>query len=272
MSAKSASVAQILRADFARRATAPELMDDPHSDRRRLERTLAQFARINRVFSRYGAALRGPILHDAAAAGLKRFSVLDVGGGGGDIARRLVDDARRRGFNAEVTILEADPRVAAYARCMCATYPQITVQEGSALELPPAHTPAAASTPGEEAYDYVISNHLLHHFRDEDLPELLRRMCMAARRLVIANDLLRSRPAAVAFAALARLCFPDSFAAFDGALSINKGFRPPELRAALARAGLTAPARVYTLIPGRVVAQLDLRHLRTSPASDRSTL
>jgi len=247
MNGAPTTVFEVLRGDFARRSSAPELMDDPHSDRRRLERTLTQFAAINRVFSRYRRALDRRLAADAAAAGLRRFSVLDVGGGGGDIARRIVRDAVRRGRHAEVTVLEADPRVAAFARRACAAVPEITVQQGSALQLPLVP---------RTRYDYVICNHLLHHFPDEQLPELLQRMAAAARRLVIANDLVRSRGSAAAFAAFATLFYPGGFAAFDGALSVQKAFRPPELRELIERAGLAEHAKVYTLLPGRVVVEL----------------
>ncbi len=263
MNGAPTTVFEVLRGDFARRASAPELMDDPHSDPHRLERTLSQFASINRLFSRYRRVLARRLPADAAAAGLTRFSVLDVGGGGGDIARRLVADAARQGMQAEVTVLESDPRVAAFARRACASEPRVTIQEGSAFALPLAPYNGAGSEGAEHGlsatrHDYVICNHLLHHFSDEQLPELLQRMTAAARRRVIANDLLRARSSAVAFAAIAALFYPGGFAAFDGALSVQKGFRPAELRQTLERAGLAEFAEVYTLPPGRVVLEVYL--------------
>ncbi len=243
------TVLEVLRGDFTRRCTAPELMDNPHSDQHRLERTLRQFAAINRVFSRYRTVLRSRLLGDAAAAGLRRISVLDVGGGGGDIARWLTAAAARAGAEAEVTILESDARVAAFARRACAAYPQITIEEGSALELGLNNASAR--------YDYAICNHLLHHFSDQQLPALLRRMAAAARRRVIANDLLRHRPTAAAFALVASIFYPRSFAQLDGTLSIRKGFLPEELRTALLRAELADHAGVYTLAPGRIVLEID---------------
>ncbi len=299
MNGAPATVIDVLRGDFGRRSSVPELMDDPRGDRGRLERTLTQFAGINRLFSRYRRVFDRLVGSDAADAGLKRFSVLDVGGGGGDIAQRIVRDAARRGQEAEVTILEADPRVAEFARRACARFPEITVEEGSALDLPfstgPASsgsgvpergvssTPVAASSPSQrpslrppqrrgalnhdggrntercaKRYDYVICNHLLHHFRDEQLPRLVQCMTAAARRRVVANDLRRSRASAVAFVAIATLLFPGGFTAFDGALSVNKGFRPVELRRLLDKAELQRGAKVYSLVPNRVVVEITL--------------
>ncbi len=210
--------------DLSSRRHEAELMDDPHSDPERLRRTLRQFPLLNHLVSRSRYLLDRYILADIRRRGLRVVRLLDVGAGGGDIARYLVRAARRAaGAVVHVDCCEADPRVAAYARHACAGYPTISVLERSVFDLSTA------------SYDYVISNHFLHHLSDTELADFLavsRSLCSGT---LLCNDLERSRFSYVAYRALAPFLFRRSFAAYDGALSIRRGFLRHELEEAVRR-------------------------------------
>jgi 2-polyprenyl-3-methyl-5-hydroxy-6-metoxy-1,4-benzoquinol methylase len=225
------------------RATQREIMDDPESDRELLELTLRQLRVVNRVLTRMQGLLRRYILRDLAERGEHSATVLDVGAGGGDIALRLAEDARRRGIALEITCLDNDPRIVEFARHHVGDHPAVSVVEGSALEI-------------TGSYDYVICNHVLHHLPGAEIGLFLSSAFMACRRRLLVNDLLRSRVSMAGFWLVATLFLRGGFSRKDGITSIRKGFLPQELRvlAESSEWGLPGIERtVRRLVPGRVV-------------------
>jgi 2-polyprenyl-3-methyl-5-hydroxy-6-metoxy-1,4-benzoquinol methylase len=210
--------------DLSSRRHEAELMDDPCSDPEGLRRTLRQFPLLNHLVSRSRYLLNRYVLADIRRRGVKTVRMLDVGAGGGDIARYLVRAAKGvAGAVVHVDCCEADPRVAAYARRACVGYPTISILERSVFDLSGA------------PYDYVFSNHFLHHLSDTELAEFLavsRRLCSGT---LLCNDLERSRLSYTAYRAAAPLLLRRSFAAYDGALSIRRGFLRHELEEVLRR-------------------------------------
>jgi 2-polyprenyl-3-methyl-5-hydroxy-6-metoxy-1,4-benzoquinol methylase len=211
-------------------------MDLPDSDPRRLERTLAQMAWINRFLTGARGLLDRTVLRD-----IRRrpgpCTLLDVGCGGADLALWLA----RREPSLSVTCLDHDPRVVDYARRRCSGAGRIEVRLGSASELD-----ALGS------FDYVFANHFLHHQEDERLAATVAAMLARARRLLVITDLLRARSSYLWYSLLAGLFLHGSFAISDGRLSIRRGFLPEELST---RLDGTAPGRleVRREPPGRVV-------------------
>jgi 2-polyprenyl-3-methyl-5-hydroxy-6-metoxy-1,4-benzoquinol methylase len=227
--------------DLARKVYHAELMDALDSDARQLRRTLRQFPLLNNALSRTRFLLERYVVSDIQRRQLQHVRILDVGAGGGDIARYLVRRLERvAGVQLSVDCCEADPRVAAFARRACSRFDAIRVLERSVFDLdgPP--------------YDYIINNHFLHHLREEHLTAFLnltRKLCSGC---MLCNDLERSRSSYLAYRALAPILLRDSFAAYDGALSIRRAYVVPELKQLVAHSSWAGSARVGRLEPGRV--------------------
>jgi hypothetical protein len=66
------------------------------------------------------------------------------------------------------------------------------------------------------------------------------------------NDLRRSAWALAAYSAFS-FFLPQSFAFYDGRLSIRRGFLEPELREVLTRHLPTAPVRIIRAFPARLM-------------------
>ena len=198
-----------------RDTTAVELMDDPDCDPVLLGRTYAQFAVVNRLVSGwrrlYVSALR-PVL-----AASERPTLLDVGFGGGDIPRALLEWARRDGIDLAVTAVDPDPRATAHVRAR----PDEGVDFRSAS--------SAEMVAEGRRFDVVVSNHLLHHLDEAALQRVLADSERLARRLALHNDLRRSAVAHGAYALATRPLARSSFLHADGLLSIRRSYRPHEL-------------------------------------------
>ena len=78
----------------------------------------------------------------------------------------------------------------------------------------------------------------LHHLDNDSVVSLLANMEAAARRLVLVNDLSRSRFNFVGVWLATRLLTRSRIVRFDGPASVRSAFTPAEAIALAARAGL----------------------------------
>lgn len=205
---------------LSRRATGDvEQMDHPDCDPGLLDNTYRQFGIINRVLSGW-RRLYNRELRTLKGRGQAPLTVLDVGCGGGDLAVMLARWAARDGMPMQITGIDPDPRAASFAK----RRPPIP-----GVEFRQAHS--ADLVREGEAFDVVISNHMLHHLAPEELRQLLADSEILASGKALHNDLIRS-PTAFALFSVAALPFRRSFIRQDGLTSIRRSYRRAELAAA----------------------------------------
>jgi 2-polyprenyl-3-methyl-5-hydroxy-6-metoxy-1,4-benzoquinol methylase len=200
-----------------RAAGAVEQMDLPGCDPARLDRTYAQFALVNRVVAGWrGIYLRH--LRPRLRAG--PATLLDVGCGGGDVSVLLARWAARDGLRLEITAIDPDPRASRFAADHHASA-GVTFRQA---------TSSALVSEGR-SYDFVVSNHVLHHLAKDEFPAFLAESATLCRGRVIHNDLRRS---ALAYALFSAGSWPltGSFIRQDGLTSIRRSYTAAELRAA----------------------------------------
>ena len=81
------------------------------------------------------------------------------------------------------------------------------------------------------SFDLVVSNHVLHHLAEDELPAFLGESAGLCHGRVIHNDLRRS-PAAYALFFAGSWPFTGSYIRQDGLTSIRRSYTAAELRAA----------------------------------------
>jgi 2-polyprenyl-3-methyl-5-hydroxy-6-metoxy-1,4-benzoquinol methylase len=201
-----------------RAVDAVEDMDRPDCDAARLERTYAQFPLVNAVVSGWHGVYRRrirPLLSPTTAT-----TLLDIGCGGGDIARKLAGWAARDSLVLDITAIDPDQRALDFATSR-PPHPRLAFRRAFSSDLV-----------GEGAsFDLVISNHMLHHLTPAELQGLLADSEVLARRAVIHSDIARSPAAYVLFGAGTAPFFPGSFIRRDGLTSIRRSYTAAELRA-----------------------------------------
>lgn len=191
-------------------------MDEPGCDRDALFRTYADFPSVNRVvggwwltyLTRLRPRFTGPV-----------HTVLDIGAGGGDVARDLIRWAADDGVRLDITAIDPDPRAAAYVD----TLPPVDgfrYRQTSSTEL---------ADEGAR-FDFVVSNHVLHHLSAAEFGTILADSERIARIAVVHSDIRRSSAAYVLFAAFTAARFRTSFIREDGLTSIRRSYRADELR------------------------------------------
>ena len=201
-----------------------ELMDESDADEERLRRTIGQFGVLNALFSRSRFLMRRYFFSVMEAEPGRAWTLLDIGAGGCDLDRWFVTRARRKGIRVSVTAVDHDARIVPWAREACAAFPEITVLEGDALEIDRLGR-----------FDFVFSNHTLHHLGDPDIERVLELVSRSAARAVVLNDLARSIWAYIGYSIFTGLFVHRSFAFYDGRLSIRRGFAREELEAMASR-------------------------------------
>jgi SAM-dependent methyltransferase len=213
---------------LAARATQRELLDEGVPEAEAL-RSLADLRVVNRRLGNRGALLRAVRPHLPPGGRL-----LDVGCASGDVPAFL-----RARLPGPPSVVGLDVR----ALHLRALPPCLRPVVGDVRRLPFA----------DRSFDVVTASLLLHHFEAPDLPALLAGLHRLARRALVVNDLHR----AVVPWLFGRAAFPlllrSRVSVVDGLLSIRRGFRPDELRAAFAAAGLS-PVSIRRSFPYRLLA------------------
>jgi 2-polyprenyl-3-methyl-5-hydroxy-6-metoxy-1,4-benzoquinol methylase len=218
-----------------RDTTVLELMDDPDCDEHALRRTYARFGLVNRLVAGWGRTYRDLLRPRLSAA--RTTTLLDVGFGGGDLARALAGWARADGLRLAVDAVDPDPRALAFVADQPATR-GVTFRAADTTDL------LAAG----ERFDLVTSNHLLHHLDPAALDRVLVECRGLARELVVHSDLRRSRTAYLGWSLAARHAARDSFLHTDGLRSIRRSYTPPELAAVVPDGWRVQPQRPFRLL------------------------
>jgi SAM-dependent methyltransferase len=204
--------------------------------------SLADIDRLNAWFGGYSLTLSA---FDRALERVPKSKcalVVDVGGGRGDFARRLIRHARRRGRPAHVVVVDRDPDLLRTARLADPSMVSVVRADASALPF------------REASVDAVTISLTLHHMEPDAAATSLREMHAASRVAVIVNDLWRTRLslALVWIATRVLACHPIS--RHDGPLSVRRAYSPDELGTLAEKAGIPAPRiKRYPLL-GRLLA------------------
>jgi 2-polyprenyl-3-methyl-5-hydroxy-6-metoxy-1,4-benzoquinol methylase len=204
----------------------PEMMDRLGNDPSLLRADLTVLERLNRHLGGHTIPVR--YLSEFHATYVARNSdkllrVLDLATGGGDVPRAIA-----RKFNATITAVDGNPEIVQIARERSANHPDIHFEQQDlrALPYPP------------ESFDVVLCSLTLHHFSEDDVVAILRRIHEIARVGYIVSDLRRNRVAIWLSQLMARTILTNPIAKFDAPASCERAFTVAELRALAERAGL----------------------------------
>jgi 2-polyprenyl-3-methyl-5-hydroxy-6-metoxy-1,4-benzoquinol methylase len=226
--------------NLAIRSRQEEQMDAADLDPAVYEQVLHDLARVNKwTFTAH------PVLAfmKRAAGGAKRFRLMDVGFGDGDILRAIARWARRRGIEAELVGVDLNEKSVHAAQLATPAELAIDYRAGDYLDQ-------------QGPFDFIISSQVTHHMTDDQLQTFLRHMEAEARMGWLVCDLHRHGFAHWGFPILARLMFVHRIVREDGRLSIARSFRPAEWETLLAQAGIPpGAARIVRRFPFRLCVE-----------------
>lgn len=217
--------------DFSKRSTKREIIDDMALDASETTEVLRSLEIVNTYLGGYSTTLDA--LDRLLPRGLERARVLDVGAGGGDMARRVVAWGRERGTRIEVVTVDLDAGAVEFARAALAGTPEARVVRADVYTLPFA----------ERTFDVAICSLFLHHFEQEAAAGVLRAMSAVSRYGVVVNDLHRHPVAWASIWALTRVLGANPIVQHDAPLSVLRAFTVDDFDDLERRTGLALDVR-----------------------------
>lgn len=202
-------------------------MDDPALPPVEHRQALAGLARLN-AFSGSASALWPEIRHLARELG-RPLRLLDVATGAGDVPAVLLKRAARAGISIEFSACDISPVAMESAsdrfRAAGVKVKLFTI-DALAESLP-------------TGFDVVVCSLFLHHLSADNAVSLLRNLSAATDRLVLVNDLGRSRLNLGLVWLGSQLLTRSRVVHVDGPRSVRAAFTSVEAAELAERAGLT---------------------------------
>jgi ubiquinone/menaquinone biosynthesis C-methylase UbiE len=212
---------------FHRRSYELEHIDKGDYTPEEYEGCIVELQRVNRWLGD-ARALRRTLFAEIKRAALESFTLLDVGAGSGELLRVAADWARENQLRALLVGLELNARSARAILEQSKDFSEISSVRADAFRLPFR----------DYSFDCAICSLFTHHFKDDQVISLLQEMSGLARRRVFIIDLHRHPISYYFYTTVGRLFLHTRLLREDGALSILKSFKPPELAKLAEQAGL----------------------------------
>ncbi len=201
------------------RTEQPESMDDFALEGEILRDALDKIAKINQLLGGNSLTLLGVKTLLKNVTTNTEITIVDIGCGNGDMLRTLADFGLQHNWKFKLIGIDANNFTINHARDLSKNYPNISYQcenvfDKAFIEL---------------KYDIVLSTLVLHHFKEEEIIEILSVFYANAKLGIVINDLERS---AIAYRLVQLLCFVfrlNAMSREDGLISILRGFKKKEM-------------------------------------------
>ncbi|MFD2518604.1 methyltransferase domain-containing protein [Salinimicrobium flavum] len=204
--------------DTRKRSTRHEIMDDFDLQGPELEKTLKDLDKVNKWLGGNKLTLEGieQVLENYTLE--RPVKIVDVGCGNGSVLMEVAQLGRRKKIPMELVGIDGNRHTIAIAQRLN-EYPEISFQSTDVF---------SRNFKNEEA-DIFLCTLTLHHFKDDEIEDLLRIFVKNSSMGVVINDLHRSRIAYYLFEAFCAVFIKNEIARRDGLISILRGFKEDEL-------------------------------------------
>jgi len=227
--------------DLSKRSNDQELMDQANCNKKKLINTVKQFTLLNFLFTRSRSLLRKHVITDMLKNPNNSHTFLDIGAGGCDIPIWLLKKCNKLNLNIDITCIDNDKKIIEYAKNKCKSYNKIKIIQGNIFDL---------NKMGK--FDYIFTNHFLHHFADDSIIKLLKIINNSTNRIFLLNDIYRSNASYLGYSLFTGTFLHNSFAFYDGRLSIKRGFIESDYEKIIKKTGLHDKIKYYKKKPARI--------------------
>lgn len=193
-------------------------MDDFSLKGELLRDTLDKLGNINKWLGGNRVTLDGIIQLLKNQPKNKTYTIIDLGCGHGDILRQVVKFGHKHQYSFRLIGIDANQDAIAYATELSSGYPNITFKSIDIF-----------SDQFETLnFDIALTTLFLHHFKEEEIKKLLKKLYANANIGLVINDLQRSKLAYGLFKLLG-LVITNQMIKQDGLTSILRAFKREEL-------------------------------------------
>ena len=201
------------------RTDEPEIMDDFSLEGEELRDALDKIAKINQLLGGNKLTLNGLKTFLSENHKNRLFTIIDVGCGNGDMLRTIADYGIKNGYNFNLIGIDANAFTVNHAITLSTKYQNISYLCKDIFTIDVSKINC----------DVVLCTLTLHHFKDDEIIQILNVFKKAANLGMVINDLQRS---AVAYRLFQLLCVTfrlNNMSREDGLISILRGFKKKEL-------------------------------------------
>jgi ubiquinone/menaquinone biosynthesis C-methylase UbiE len=208
--------------NFAQRSILPEKMDDQNVLKSDVSLALKELEIVNKWLGGYA------VIRDAfrKIRCNNRISILDIGCGSGDVVRDLSIFLKAKKVDSHITGVDINADTIHIARKKHEDISNVDFKTLDVWDEDIVHIKA----------DIVMSSMFCHHFNDNDLVELLKRMYRLANSTVIINDLHRHSFAYHSIKILTSVFSKSHLVRYDAPLSVARALTKKEWQTILANA------------------------------------
>jgi 2-polyprenyl-3-methyl-5-hydroxy-6-metoxy-1,4-benzoquinol methylase len=148
----------------------------------------------------------------------KTYTIIDLGCGHGDILRLVAKYGREQGYKFKLLGIDANQDATDYANELSVDFPELTFEN---IDIFSEQFEALD-------FDIALTTLFLHHFKNEDILNLLGSLSKHAKLGIVVNDLQRSKIAYGLFKLLG-LTITNHMIVQDGLTSILRAFKRTDL-------------------------------------------
>ena len=199
---------------FSRRSNQAEIMDDLEGRGPDWYQALRELRIINKFLGGNGVTLEGlnQLLKNRKERG--PVTLADLGCGGGDMLVEMAEWGRRNRIPMRLLGVDANPNIIEYARENTAAYPEIEYRVADIF----------SENFRKLNFDIVTCTLFTHHFRNEQLVDLLSHLHRQVRIGLVINDLHRHPLAFYSIKALTAAFSRSKMVKHDAPVSVARAF------------------------------------------------
>jgi 2-polyprenyl-3-methyl-5-hydroxy-6-metoxy-1,4-benzoquinol methylase len=201
------------------RTNESEIMDDFQLEGDQLKDALEKIAKINQFLGGNKLTLRGVQDLTEKIPKSNQIVIVDVGCGNGDMLRSLANFGLKNNLKFQLIGIDANNFTVTHAQKLSKNYSNISYRCEDIFD----------KAFNELQYDIVLCTLTLHHFKDDEIMQLLRIFYANSTFGIVINDLHRSPIAYRLFQVLCFVCRLNEMSRKDGLTSILRGFKKEEL-------------------------------------------
>jgi len=210
--------------DFSQRHPGPELMDGSDIPPKNLFQNYRELHAVNKWLGGYRITLKGlsVLLHGKN----QKYSVLDVGCGGGDMLKEVLNWSRRKKLQLHLTGIDLSEAAIQYSKV---NSPEIQWIQQDVFD----HLKSGAK------YDVIMNTLFMHHFTEEKIAELLKLMWQSCSKGIIINDLHRHPLAYHSIRWITKFFSHSYLVKHDAPLSVLRSFKKEDWKNIFERVGIS---------------------------------
>ncbi len=204
--------------DTTYRSDASEMMDDFALDGEMLIDALDKIAKINRLLGGNRVTIDG-VKRLIGENNQSQYLILDVGCGNGDMLRELAKYGEIHDIDFRLTGIDANPATINNAVALSVDHSNIEYKVANIFD----------ESISQIRCDIVLCTLTLHHFKDDEIIQLVKTFRKIANVGIVINDLHRSKVAYRLFKMICHVFSLNDMSRDDGLVSILRGFKREEL-------------------------------------------